>query len=194
MPSVPAVSAPDKVPHPVSDPTIVFAIGQSNMVQGTKSGIQTQFMDRLQTDGIHDTIYIQAAIGGQKAVEFGGNGIVAQRMDERYDTANVPPADYLLIHQGEADYQTPGDEWVATWNANLSEMQGKGMLDAKTVKIMGELFRGGKYDAMNDYMHKIDGVRIATSEGLTAFDGIHYDEASRLALGDRYYDAAMKAK
>jgi hypothetical protein len=180
-------------PPPVDDPTIVFAIGQSNMVQGTKSGIQTEFVSRLESgNGRNDTIYIQAAIGGQKAVEFGNGGSVAQMMDARYDTSKLPPADYLLIHQGEADYQTPGAEFVATWNGNIAEMGDKGMVDAETVKVMGQLFQGGKYDAMNDYMGQIDGVRIASSDGLTAFDGIHFDEASRLELGGRYYAEAMK--
>ena len=107
----------------------------------------------------------------------------------------------ILWHQGENDAGDP--EKVALYESRFLDMIGHmrhelGMPDIPVViGELSELRPDGGYDEnqakVNVILNKIaaehDDIAIASSEGLSLFDGIHFDGASDAEFGKRYYKA-----
>jgi lysophospholipase L1-like esterase len=181
--------------HPIKDEVPVFGIGQSNMQRGTEEfGIGQQYARRLQADNPTVNVqYYQAAVGGQNVAQFLNGGRVADVMDS---TFSGKTADHLLVHQGEADRGKSSEYWVGTWGTVLGQMETKGYIDGDTNVTFGEVARDlPEYQTRNADMPELAarfGVNIASSKGLATSDGVHFTPEDRNAMGDRYYEAAMK--
>jgi hypothetical protein len=80
----------------------------------------------------------------------------------------------------------------------IQQQRNRGIIDKDTHILVGEVAQNGETDAVNGYMGQMRdryGVTVVSSAGLdTVSDGIHFTKGALTAFGDRYYEAAMKAK
>jgi hypothetical protein len=108
----------------------------------------------------------------------------------------------ILWHQGETDAQTQDDAdgYAAALDAMIADMrEDVTAADATTPFVAGQLhMAGGAADsvraALADLPNRMDYTGFAGSEGLSAFDGIHFDAPSLRALGARYLAALYAAR
>lgn len=196
----PIEQAAFKSPHPERGPKVphlVVAQGQSNMARGNdEGGIGHQFVRRLDADnGDRDVIYIEAARGGRHATAFMNGNELALVLDEKMK--GQLSADFWLIHQGEANSQGTGAEWIGQWETIADQHEVKGYIDGQTVILFGEVAHGGTpRQAMLPYTAELAesiGGHVVSSAGIELEeDRIHFTAEGRNAMGDRYYETAME--
>lgn len=176
--------------HPASLPTInVLATGQSNMAYGTEDfGIHSEFGRRAKLYNPGRPVNVaKIAIGGQGVDQWLDGGVMAQQLDNRY---KGPPANVLIVHQGEADRNMRGDVWINRWGMAIQRMRNKGQLSGDAKIVFGELAQGGPASTMNNHINNLQryGAMIARSDGLNTSDGVHFTPAYRNIMGRRYYN------
>lgn len=188
----------------------------------TNSGIFYSFARRLRRETKRKVYVIMHAAGGQPIAEFlpGGSmwaGLIASIRDaagspELAWRSTVPLADYILVHQGEADRDgvTTGAQWLSRFEAVIAALRTQQPTAnnvwparAETKVLVGELFRGGLIgglpsDSRNTEIRMFEHGRdpyitSVSSHTYRSVDDLHISSRDLDDFGgNRYYEAAMR--
>lgn len=131
-----------------------------------------------------------------KALPEGYDSAYTLMLDRAREAKKLGRIRAILLNQGESDFnQGFGDEWpdkVASLVADLRTDLDLG--DAPFVA--GEVPPTGNYSGHNVNVRKlpekIPNCAVVTGEGTDVHDGIHYDQASVVLMGERYAAAVLE--
>ena len=119
-------------------------------------------------------------------------------VDHALQLAGLDHADSFIWLQGESDYPVPVPQFQQLFLQFVSQVRAQAWAGGDMAFLAGELSRLGINDAQNAAFQAIERdnpdamLRFVSSVGLTAATdptGVHFDAASLIAYGGRFWDA-----
>lgn len=99
----------------------------------------------------------------------------------------------VLWHQGESD-QGKADEYLEKLQTLISNLRSD-FNDPSLPFIAGQIAKDGAINAqIAKFPETTHAAAFVSSEGLTTFDGTHFDTQSQILLGERFADAMIRIR
>ncbi len=96
---------------------------------------------------------------------------------------------YVLSHQGEAHHEESAEIFSQKVQAYEKQLEGQDWYSG--IIVHGELLRGSPKSGQNAQIQSFK--YVASSEGLTGIDDVHFDSKSLDILGQRYAERLIEA-
>jgi hypothetical protein len=164
----------------------------------SENNLAVWFCDSLARHSHEPVTLTMVARGGTPIEEWAASGSTYPMLAAclaAWTATGQAPADVFLWHQGEHNSALDPAEYRAKFLTLLDDLTAGGVIDANTLVIVGGLMPNNTtrvaFNARTlGTLARTGRVAVASSYGLTDFDGIHFDGKSLHKLGARRYFAA----